>query len=194
VTEDSGIRPARSRDFGRSPDSGQHAAIPPRFLRSFAGRPDQVAAARRFVAAALADCPAVADVVLLTSELTTNAIQHSATGRGGSFTVAISHGPGRVRVTVTDGGSATRPMVGGAGGAAAELSTTGRGLILVDFLTVRWGYADPRDTDSPGPAGAGTDGAETAGAGPAGAGAPAAGWASAAVWESGTVWFELDCS
>jgi anti-sigma regulatory factor (Ser/Thr protein kinase) len=133
-----GTRPATARDFGRSPDVS-HAAIPPRFLRAFPGHPDQVANARHFVACALASCPAVSDAILLTSELATNAVQHSATGHGGTFAVAISHGPGRVRLTVTDDGSAGHPMMA----AADELSTSGRGLILVDCLAVRWGYTSP---------------------------------------------------
>jgi anti-sigma regulatory factor (Ser/Thr protein kinase) len=151
-----GTRPVRSSRFGRSPDNGRsdgagqpdrdgetdHPDIPPRFRRAFAGQPDQVAQARRFVEGALAGCPALADVVLLTSELATNAVQHSATGRGGAFIVAISHGPGRVRVTVTDGGSATRPAVAPE---AAELAVSGRGLLLVDVLADRWGYASELD-------------------------------------------------
>jgi hypothetical protein len=133
-----GARPATTRDFGRSPDVS-HAAIPPRFLRAFPGHPDQVAEARHYVARALASCPAVADAILLTSELATNAVQHSATGLGGTFAVAISHGPGRVRLTVTDDGSPGRPLIA----AADELSTSGRGLILVDCLAIRWGYTGP---------------------------------------------------
>jgi anti-sigma regulatory factor (Ser/Thr protein kinase) len=166
VTEPPGTRRARSRDLGHAPDSLRHDAIAPRFLRTFPGRPEQVAAARRFVTDALAGCPAAADVVLLTSELATNAIQHSASGHGGSFVIAISHGPGRVRVTVTDEGSASQPVVG----AGDELATSGRGLILVDFLAVRWGYAGQRNAGEPGRGEAG-DG-----------------------WDRGTVWFELDCS
>ena len=96
-----GTGPARLADYGRSPDA-EHAGIPPRFWRAFPGHPDQVAEARHFAARALASCPAAADVVLLTSELATNAVQHSATGHGGTFGVAISHSPGRVRVSVTD--------------------------------------------------------------------------------------------
>jgi anti-sigma regulatory factor (Ser/Thr protein kinase) len=166
VTDLPGTRRAKARDLGCAPDSLRHDAIPPRFLRTFPGRPEEVAAARRFVTDALAGCPAASDVVLLTSELATNAIQHSATGHGGSFVIAISHGPGRVRVTVTDEGSASQPVVG----AGDELSTSGRGLILVDFLAVRWGYAGQRDTGEPG-RGEAADG-----------------------WDKGTVWFELDCS
>ena len=91
-----------------------------------------MALARTFVAAALASCPAASDAILLTSELATNAVTHSATGRGGLFAVSISHAPGRVRVTVTDDGSATRPAVAVAVG--DELATSGRGLLLVDCL------------------------------------------------------------
>jgi anti-sigma regulatory factor (Ser/Thr protein kinase) len=147
-----GTRPGRSSRFGASPDNGQsdgagapepdHPDIPPRFRRAFAGQPDQVAQARRFVEGALAGCPALADVVLLTSELATNAVQHSATGRGGAFVVAISHGPGRVKVTVTDGGSATRPVIAPE---ALELAVSGRGLLLVDVLADRWGYTSDLD-------------------------------------------------
>jgi serine/threonine-protein kinase RsbW len=125
-----------------APDEGQadqddqdggpaHRAIAPRFRECFTGHPEQVARARHFVAAALAGCSAAADAELLTSELATNAVQHSATGDGGTFIVAISHAPGRVRVTVTDGGSATFPAVAAADG---ELVTSGRGLLLVDCM------------------------------------------------------------
>jgi anti-sigma regulatory factor (Ser/Thr protein kinase) len=117
-----------------------HPVIPPRFRQSFAGQPGQVAHARHFVAAALAGCPAASDAELLASELATNAVQHSASGHGGAFVVAISHAPGRVRVTVTDGGSATRPAVHVAG-PQDELELSGRGLLLVDVLADRWGYA-----------------------------------------------------
>jgi anti-sigma regulatory factor (Ser/Thr protein kinase) len=141
-----GTRPASSTGSGSALDSDadpasadRHAAIPPRFLQAFPGHPDQVAQARHFVAQALADCPAMVDVVLLTSELATNAVQHSATGHGGSFAVAISHGAGRVRLTVSDDGSAGHPMLA----AADELATSGRGLMLVDSLALRWGYTGP---------------------------------------------------
>lgn len=133
-----GTRPARTGPAG-------HPDIPSQFRRSFPGRADQVGQARRFVAAALDGCPAAEDAVLLTSELATNAVQHSATGRGGCFAVAVSHSlgahsPGRVRITVTDDGSATRPAVA----VTDELATSGRGLLLVDSLARCWGHlADP---------------------------------------------------
>ena len=139
-----GTRPARSSagPLAAGGEPATHPDIPPRFRRAFPGQADQVALARRFVAAALAGCPAAPDAILLTSELATNAVMHSATGRGGFFSVAISHAPGRVRVTVTDDGSATRPAVAVAAG--DELATSGRGLLLVDCLARGWGHAaDP---------------------------------------------------
>jgi anti-sigma regulatory factor (Ser/Thr protein kinase) len=178
-----GTRPARSSRFDRSPDNGPwdgtaqivapaparaeaepgpggsaggpgHPDISPRFRRSFAGHPEQVAQARHFVTAALAGCPAAPDAELLASELATNAVQHSASGHGGSFVVAISHAPGRVRVTVTDGGSATCPAVHVAG-SADELELSGRGLLLVDVLADRWGYTGELEhPDGPAPSGA----------------------------------------
>lgn len=105
-------------------------------------------------------------MVLLTSELATNAVQHSASGQGGRLAVVISHAPGRVRVTVCDNGSASHPTVAVTDG----LATSGRGLILVDCLADRWGYAG-----GPAPAGpereAGLTGEQT----------------------GGLVWFELRC-
>ena len=155
-----------------------HRAIAPRFRECFTGHPEQVARARHFVAAALAGCPAAADAELLTSELATNAVQHSATGHGGTFIVAISHGPGRVRVTVTDGGSATFPAVAVADG---ELVTSGRGLLLVDCMADRWGYASASgyagEASGPEPGGPEPGGPEPGGPEP-----------------SSTVWFELACS
>ncbi|MGH3274504.1 MAG: ATP-binding protein [Streptosporangiaceae bacterium] len=142
--------PARSSRYARSPDNVKitvsHPDIPPRLRQCFAGQPEQVALARNFVARALAGCPAASDVILLTSELATNAVQHSATGQGGSFAVAICHAPGRVKVTVTDGGSATRPAVAVA---AEELAVSGRGLLLVDILADRWGYSSELGTGRP---------------------------------------------
>jgi anti-sigma regulatory factor (Ser/Thr protein kinase) len=139
-----GTCPARTPDLGSSLDVCPYGAIPWRFRRSFSGTADQVAVARQFVSRALAGCPAVTDAVLLTSELATNAVQHSASGQGGSLAVVISHVQDRVRITVSDNGSASHPTVAAEDG----LATSGRGLILVDALADRWGYAG-----GPGPAG-----------------------------------------
>jgi two-component sensor histidine kinase len=56
------------------------------------GRPEQIGAARRFVADALGECGPRAEVtVLLASELVTNSMQHSASGHsGGMITIALT--------------------------------------------------------------------------------------------------------
>jgi anti-anti-sigma factor len=108
---------------------------------AFAGEPESVAAARRFVATAVVG---IGDdlrdrMVVMVSELATNAILHGATG----YTVHVEHSARCVRVTVADGGggqpSVRRP-------AAEELH--GRGLQIVRDLSDAWGV-----TSEPGTAG-----------------------------------------
>ncbi len=57
--------------------------------RVFPGHPAQVAHARRFVQRSLAPDGPAADAALLTSELATNAVWHTASGQGGTFEVII---------------------------------------------------------------------------------------------------------
>jgi len=94
---------------------------------TFPGRPEEVRTARRFVAKSLNGCPAAGDAVLLVSELATNALAHSNSGRGGSFTVAVIHRAGDVRVEVADQGGTWAP----GDGARTE---SGRGLLVVFTL------------------------------------------------------------
>jgi anti-sigma regulatory factor (Ser/Thr protein kinase) len=104
--------------------------------RVFPGRPDQVASARHFVSRFLARCPAAADAILLTSELVTNALQHTATGMSGNFEVTACHCHRGIRITVTDEGSDHVPaLVRG-----TLLPTSGQGLLLVTALATRWGH------------------------------------------------------
>jgi anti-sigma regulatory factor (Ser/Thr protein kinase) len=176
-----GTCPARTPDLGSSLDDCPYGAIPWRFRQSFPGTADQVAATRRFVSRALAGCRAVADAVLLTSELATNAVQHSASGQGGNLAVVISHVQDRVRVAVSDNGSASHPTVATEDG----LATSGRGLILVDALADRWGYAG-------GPAPTGQVPGGPAPAGPAATG-PKHEAGLNGEHPGGLVWFELRC-
>jgi serine/threonine-protein kinase RsbW len=104
--------------------------------RVFPGRPDQVACARRFISRILSRCPAAADAVLLTSELVTNTLLHTSTGAGGDFEVTARHGPGGIRVTVTDDGSRGGPVLV----PDSTLATSGRGLALVGAVASRWGH------------------------------------------------------
>jgi anti-sigma regulatory factor (Ser/Thr protein kinase) len=79
--------------------------------RVFPGAVGQVARARLFVGDVLDGCPAAYDVILLTSELVTNAIAHTASGRGGKVIVTVYRADTRVRVEVRDDGSDQVPVV-----------------------------------------------------------------------------------
>jgi hypothetical protein len=109
--------------------------------------------ARRFVAEMLPGCPAREVLVTCVSELSTNAIEHTASGRGGTFTVAVDlPRDGVARIAVTDEGGASvpvaRPLDPMAPGLMAE---GGRGLALVAACTSRWGFAGGAPADPRGP-------------------------------------------
>ena len=108
--------------------------------RRFPGRPEHIAAARRFVAAALAAWPATQEAaVLLVSEVVTNAVVHSASGdQGGSLEVRYAFDDHEVYVEVLDAGGATAPSRH-----AEQLEgISGRGLTLVEALASAWGVHD----------------------------------------------------
>jgi len=108
--------------------------------RVFRGDPAQVAQARRFVQRSLAPHGLAADAALLTSELATNAVRHTATGEGGTFEIIICQRPGTVRIAVIDAGSRTAPAPLPPDG----LNSSGRGLALVDALARQWGQQGNR--------------------------------------------------
>ncbi len=85
--------------------------------------------------------PVLDDAVLLVSELSTNALQHTKSGCHGTFQVAVITSPGHVRVEVQDDGASHAP-VAQLPGEAAEV---GRGLGLVELLADRWGYSGDQD-------------------------------------------------
>lgn len=105
-------------------------------MRTFRGVPGQVRNVREFVAAAVDGCPTADDVVLLASELASNAVLHTASGDGGTFRVVVRMVGKRVRVEVHDGGSETAP--GARRPQAPEES--GAGLRLVGAVATRWGH------------------------------------------------------
>ncbi len=74
---------------------------------TFPGAADRIHAARQLMATALESCPATDDIVLCLSELATNAVQHSASGRpDGTFTVRamVASGAGVLLEVVDNGG------------------------------------------------------------------------------------------
>jgi serine/threonine-protein kinase RsbW len=105
--------------------------------RSFPGRPESVSAARSWVAGFFPVPAASADAALMTSELVTNAILHSASGLpGGRVTVGVGTAGGSLRVDVIDQGEIAPRMTAARG--------LGQGLALVAALADASG-ADGRD-------------------------------------------------
>jgi anti-sigma regulatory factor (Ser/Thr protein kinase) len=104
------------------------------------GSPEHVSGTRAFIARTLRD-DRLAGVdrdaaTLLTSELVTNAIQHTDSGApGGTVTVVVIEVPGGVLVEVIDEGSAGTPVV-----KADLFAAEGHGLFLVQQLAAQWGY------------------------------------------------------
>ena len=109
------------------------------------GIPEHVSVTRAFVARTLAAVPRVDSdaATLITSELVTNAIQHTDSGApGGTVTVVVIGVPEGVLVEVVDDGSADTPVVKG-----CWYTTDGQGLFLVQQLAARWGFLrDPAGT------------------------------------------------
>jgi len=105
---------------------------------TFAGNAAYVGQARRFITGLLGkQWPRLDDIVLLASEITSNAVRHTASGDGGSFDVTVSFFAAGdcVRVEVADQGSASEPRMTG------EDDLGGRGLRIVEVLADRWGHA-----------------------------------------------------
>lgn len=133
-----------SSDLAFRPDAavraGSHGGSPPRASTrrlAIPARPEQVRQARTFVADALGPLhPSLDNAVLLTSELVTNALVHSDSGRqGGTIAILVADSAAGVRVEVTDAGSPRLPVVRG-----DLYAPDGRGLLLVQKLADRWGY------------------------------------------------------
>jgi len=119
--------------------------------RVFPGRPEQVTHARRFVARMLDGCPVADDAQLCASELASNAIRHTRTGRrSGKFQVLVWRGRASVCVAVLDDGSDSTPVP--AAGTAGPLAESGHGLLTVQTLAAWWGHHGYRDGSARGTA------------------------------------------
>jgi len=109
------------------------------------GHPSQVCAARTFVARTLAASHLKVDsdaATLLTSEIVTNAIQHTKSGVDGSVTIVVIAVRRGALIEVIDEGSAGVPIVKG-----DLYAAEGHGLFLVQQLAAQWGYMrDPAGT------------------------------------------------
>jgi anti-sigma regulatory factor (Ser/Thr protein kinase) len=138
--------PLKSRPgHGTVPASGLRQRTAILASLTIQGRPEEVSAARAFIARTLSSSGKGHAVdsdaaTLLTSELVTNAILHTESGApGGTVTVVMVDVPDGVLVEVIDDGSPGTPVVKG-----DLLATDGHGLFLVQQLTAQWGYL--RDT------------------------------------------------
>jgi len=84
--------------------------------------------------------PTVADAALILSEILSNALRHARPLGSGHVVVRWNLLlDGTVCVSVTDGGSTTRPVVG----RASVSALGGRGLGIVDALASEWGVNGP---------------------------------------------------
>ena len=111
--------------------------------RTFAGLPEEIRNVRDFVGQLLEGCPVADGVVLLASELATNAIRHTASAVGHvasdtdcAFVVLVHAVDGWVRVEVHDMGSVTAPAVR----RSDSPEESGKGLALVEAIADRWGF------------------------------------------------------
>ena len=133
----SGRRPTDLTSGVRGPAGNSRATV----LGSLTipGRPEQVGLARSFVARTLGSNRIAADAdaaTLLTSEIVTNAIQHTKSGvDGGTVTIVVIGVPRGVLVEIIDDGSAGTPIVKG-----DLYAAEGHGLFLVQHLASQWGY------------------------------------------------------
>jgi serine/threonine-protein kinase RsbW len=110
------------------------------WTREFPGSKEQVRQARRWLEELLPGCEQLKELTLLVSELVTNAIVHTGSGKpGGRFGLTVEWSPAAVRALVMDQGSPTASdITTGAGGVAWD-AENGRGLSLVIQLADDWG-------------------------------------------------------
>ncbi|OLT24693.1 hypothetical protein BJF83_23960 [Nocardiopsis sp. CNR-923] len=114
-----------------------------RHAARFGHTPSQVSAARRWVRTVTRLPGEDADVLeLLLSELVTNALEHTASGQGGHFTVTLAYLDNKgIRLAVTDAGPrhGAAPTIPHVNEVDPGLEH-GRGLALVERLSRRWGF------------------------------------------------------
>lgn len=102
----------------------------------FPGEETQIRELRRWLTGLLPECANREDVVTVAAELATNAVRHTASGRGGWFAAEVTWYPAAVRVVVADQGAPTGPHL-----IHDPMSESGRGLLVVSELATRTGVA-----------------------------------------------------
>src|ERR1700689_3169156 len=115
--------------------------------RLFRGQQTELRQLRHWITALLPDTSARDDLISVAVELGTNAIQHTASGDGGWFTVEVACLGSVIRVAVTDEGAAAAPRLGDdplAGGGLLDDevdydSDCGRGMLIVQALSAASG-------------------------------------------------------
>ena len=116
-----------------APGQGPAGAAVLRWRRVFRGEVPELRQVRRWLAWLLPEHPCRDDVITVATELSTNALRHTAS-QGRWFAVEVTWHPPAVRVAVADCGGDSEPQV--IDDPAAE---HGRGLLLVRGLSLRTG-------------------------------------------------------
>ncbi|HET9897803.1 MAG TPA: ATP-binding protein [Streptosporangiaceae bacterium] len=107
----------------------------------FPGRSAEVKHAREFVRGVLgAEWPVLDDVLLMVSEVASNAVRHTASAdEGGSFDLTVTADADTLRIAIADRGSSAEPCLRD-GGREMSTLTGGRGLQIVDALASSRGH------------------------------------------------------
>lgn len=107
-----------------------------RWRRVFPGDEPQIRELRQWLATLLPECPARDDVIAVAAELSTNAVRHTASGRGGWFAAEITWHPACVRIAVADQGAPTAPRLPIN---TDPMTESGHGLVLILGIARRTG-------------------------------------------------------
>ncbi len=129
------------------PDKSDRAC---RWLRLFRGQESELRQLRHWLTELLPDSPGRDDLISVAVELGTNAVQHTASGNGGWFTVEVASLGPMLRVSVTDEGAERGPSLADDPPADPDLDDVldaitgsrcdrGRGLLIVRALAVTCG-------------------------------------------------------
>jgi anti-sigma regulatory factor (Ser/Thr protein kinase) len=137
-------RPAADGGWDQSVGPGADCG----FQRSYPGEPWQVRQVREDITRAFNWCLTAGELVLVASELATNAIRHSRSGRGGQFTVTVRVRPGDFTwIGVEDQGGRR----GDQEAARDADRSLGKGLVIVNALAGdgHWGLVPITWTGAP---------------------------------------------